>query len=68
MMLMLFLEQGRGRPTWPLGAIWCPRAQRWRPVLSITATKEEIMFDFVKYVVCFQTKDCQLLRNLEKKF
>jgi len=29
-MLMLFLEQVRGRPTWSLRATWCPRAPRWR--------------------------------------
>jgi len=28
-MLMLFLEQAPGRPTWSLRATWCPRAQRW---------------------------------------
>jgi len=28
-MLMLFLEQVRGRPTWSLRATWCPRAPRW---------------------------------------
>jgi len=31
--LMLFLEQARGRPTWSLRAIWCPRAPRWWPLL-----------------------------------
>jgi len=32
-MLMLFLEQARGRPTWPLRATWCPRAPRWWPLV-----------------------------------
>ena len=27
--LMLFLEQARGRPTLPLRAAWCSRAPRW---------------------------------------
>jgi len=26
--LMLFLEQARGRSTWSLRATWCPRAPR----------------------------------------
>jgi len=33
-MLMLFLEQARGRPTWSLRATWCPRALRWWPLLQ----------------------------------
>jgi len=28
-MLILFLEQARGRPTWSLRATWCPQAPRW---------------------------------------
>ena len=32
-MLMLFLEKTRGRPTWYLQATWCPRAPRWWPLL-----------------------------------
>jgi len=32
-MLMLFLEQARGRLTWSLRATWCPRAPRWWPLL-----------------------------------
>jgi len=31
-MLMLFLEQARRRPTWSLRATWCPRAPRWWPL------------------------------------
>jgi len=30
-MLLLFLEQARGRRTWSLRAAWCPRAPRWWP-------------------------------------
>jgi len=33
-MLMLLLEQSRGRPTWPLLATWRPRAPRWWPLLQ----------------------------------
>jgi len=29
-MLMLFLEQARGRPTWSLQVTWCPWAPHWR--------------------------------------
>jgi len=32
-MLMLFLEQARGRPTWSLRATWCPQAPRRWPQL-----------------------------------
>jgi len=32
-MLMLFLEQARGGPTWSLRAIWCTRAPRWWPLV-----------------------------------
>jgi len=32
-MLMLFLQQARGRPTWSLRATWCPQAPRWWPLL-----------------------------------
>jgi len=32
-MLTLFLEQARGRPTWSLRATWCPRAPRWWPLV-----------------------------------
>jgi len=32
-MLILFLEQARGRPTWSLWVTWCPRAPRWWPVV-----------------------------------
>jgi len=32
-MLTLFLEQARGRPTWSLRATWCPRAPRWWPLI-----------------------------------
>ena len=28
-MLMLFLEQARERPTWSLRATWCLQAPRW---------------------------------------
>ena len=28
-MLILFLEQARWRPTWSLRATWCPRATHW---------------------------------------
>ena len=31
-MLMLFLEQARGWPTWSLWATWCQRAPRWWPL------------------------------------
>jgi len=31
-MLMLFLEQARGRPTWPLRATQCLPAPRWWPL------------------------------------
>jgi len=31
-MLMLFLEQARGRPTWSLRSTWCPRAPRYWPL------------------------------------
>jgi len=31
-MLMLFLDQARGRSTWSLRATWCPRAPRWWPL------------------------------------
>jgi len=29
---MLFSQQSRGRPTWPLRATWCPRAPCWWPL------------------------------------
>jgi len=32
-MLMLFLEQARGWPTWSTRATWCSRAPRWWPLL-----------------------------------
>jgi len=32
-MLMLFLEQARGRPTWSLRATWRPRAPRLWPLV-----------------------------------
>jgi len=32
-MLMLFLDQARGRPAWSLRATWCPRAPRWWPLV-----------------------------------
>jgi len=32
-MLMLFLEQAHGQPTWSLWTTWCPRAPRWWPLL-----------------------------------
>jgi len=32
-MLILFLEQARGRLTWSLRATRCPRAPRWWPLL-----------------------------------
>jgi len=32
-MLMLFLEQARGRLTWSSWATWCPRTRRWWPLL-----------------------------------
>jgi len=31
-MLLLFLEQARGRPTCSLRATWCQRAPRWWPL------------------------------------
>jgi len=34
-MLMLFLEQARGRRTWSLLATWCPWAPRWGPLLKL---------------------------------
>ena len=35
-MLILFLEKARGRPTWSLRATWCPRAPRWWPLVCTT--------------------------------
>jgi len=32
-MLMLFLEQARGRPMWSVRATWSPRAPCWWPLL-----------------------------------
>jgi len=32
-MIMLFLEQARGRPTWSLRASWYLQAPRWWPLL-----------------------------------
>jgi len=32
-MVVLFLEHARGRPTWSLRATWCLRAARWWPLL-----------------------------------
>jgi len=37
--LMLFLEQARGRPAWTLRESWCPRAPRWRPLECICREK-----------------------------
>ena len=34
--LMLFLEQARGRRTWPLRATWCPRAPPWWPLVCLS--------------------------------
>jgi len=31
-MVMLFLEQASGRPTWSLRATWCPREPCWWPL------------------------------------
>ena len=32
-LLMLFLEQARGRRTWSLRVTWCPQAPRWWPLV-----------------------------------
>jgi len=33
-LLLLFLEQARGRPTWSVRATWCPRDYNNRPVAA----------------------------------
>jgi len=39
-MLMLYLEQARGQPTWSLRATWCPRAPRWCPCGKVSCLGE----------------------------
>ena len=46
-MLMIFLEPARGRPTWSLRATWCPRAPRWWP------PGYRLLFFMLDYGCCF---------------
>jgi len=39
-MLMLFLEQARGQPTWSLRETRCPRAPRWWPRPKVSCLGE----------------------------
>jgi len=45
-MLMLYLEQARGPPTWSLRVTWCPREPRWWPLTKMRADNKGPHLDF----------------------
>jgi len=67
-MLMLFLEQARGRPTWSLRATWSPREPRWWPLTKMRADIKGPHLDFFGGVNRLSHGSVTLYADVERFF